>query len=249
MIGIQDATDARDIRAAGWAGIMASIPGILANFLTGTPLQPYPSWAWTDQQIATYFAGQQSVIAAQIFVTNAGCVLLLWAFAGVKRAVLADTRPSLYTDLIIPSAAAVAVVLLADNGLYWTAALRGLSPQLTRLACDFVISFGYIAVLFGVAIPLFCAGVAMRRSAVFPRWLAIATPWTAIPLAGSQFFLLADAGLAAPIGIVSLIPYLVLYLWLAIVGVVMLRVTVPSNTSVSTPANQAPPSKQIGSSR
>jgi hypothetical protein len=243
VMSIRDATEARDIRAAGWAGIMAVIPGIAVNFLTGTPLEPYPSWAWTDQRIASYFAGQQSAIAAQTFLTNAGFVLLLWAVAGVKRAVLTDTRPSLYTDLIIPSAAVATVALLAGNGFYWTAGLRGLSPEFTRLVCDLLIPFGYIGSLVSAAITLFCAGIAMRRSAVFPRWLAVATPWTAIPLAGAQFFLLADSGPAAPISLVSLIPYLLLYLWLTITGIVMLRLTVPDRASAGRAANLAPTSK------
>ncbi|BBA90567.1 MULTISPECIES: hypothetical protein [Mycobacterium] len=245
-IGIRDTTEARDIRAAGWAAIMAIIPGIVVNFLTGTPLEPYPSWAWTDERIAGYFAGQQSAIAAQIFLTNAGFVLLLWAVAGVKRAVLTDTRPSLYTDLIIPSAAMATVALLAGNGLYWTAGLRGLSPEFTRLACDLLIPFGYIGSLVSVAITLFCAGIAMRRSAVFPKWLAVATPWTAIPLASAQFFLLADTGPAAPISLISLIPYLLLYLWLATTGIVMLRRSVRITPGTDLRADVAAIGKQGG---
>ncbi|QLL06595.1 hypothetical protein [Mycobacterium vicinigordonae] len=232
-IGILDATDARDIRAAGWAGILAVIPGIVANFLTGTPQEPYPNWAWTDQHLVSYFAGQQSAVAVQLLLTNAGFVLLIWVVAGVKRAVLTDTRPSLHTDLMVPSAAITTVALLLGNGLYWTAGLRGFPPQLVRLAFDMLITSGYIGVMISAAVMLFSVGIAMRRSAVFPKSLAIVTPWAAIPLAAGPFCLLADSGPAAPISFLSLVPYLVLYVWLAVTGVVMLRLTAANRVALS----------------
>jgi len=248
MIGIRDAIETRDIRAAGWAGILAVIPGIVVNFLTGTPLEPYPNWGWSDERIVNYFAGQQSAIAVQIFLTSAGFVLLLWAVAGVKRAVLTDSKPSLYSDLIVPSAAIATVALLTGNGIYWTAGLRGFSPQLTRLACDFLVTSGYLGVLISAAVMLFSAGMAMRRSAAFPRWLAIGTTWAALPLAVGPLFLLADAGPAAPMGLISLIPYFVLYLWLPITGIAMLRLSASDRAAANVAASPAPASNQAAAS-
>lgn len=232
-IGFRHAAAARDIRTAGWAGILAVIPGIVGNFLTGTAQEPYPSWAWSDQRLVSYFAGQQSAITAQILLTNAGFVLLLWAVAGLKRAVLTDTQPSLSTDLIIPSAAMTTVALLMGNGLYWTAGLRNFPPQFVRLAFDLLITSGYIGVMVSAAVMLFSVGIAMRRSAVFPRWLAIATPWAAVPLAAGPFFLLAGSGPAAPISLLSLAPYFVLYIWLAVIGIVMLRLPAQDRVEVA----------------
>ncbi|GAA0424934.1 hypothetical protein [Streptomyces luteireticuli] len=216
-------TNLRDIRIAGWAGIVAFVTGALAAFLTGTPLQPYPSWAWTDQRIANHFAAQRFDVALQFYSANIGFVLLLVVAAGVKRVVLRDSPPSLYTTLIVPCAAAVSLTLVATNGFWWTAALRGLPPGSARLAYELAISFGYNGTFCFGALMFFCTGRAMRRGDAFPRWLATATTWAALPVLSGDLFLMAGTGPLAPTTLLSLGPYLLVYVWLLVTGIVLLR--------------------------
>ncbi|MGW2601541.1 hypothetical protein [Streptomyces klenkii] len=232
-------THNRDHRIAGWAGIIAFITGALADFLTGTPLQPYPSWTWTDQQIADHFAAQQVNVTMQFFSANIGFVLLLVLAAGVKRAVSTDTAPSLYTTLITPCAAAVSLTLVATNGFWWTAALRGLPPQPARLAYEMAITFGYNGTFCFGALMLFCTGRAMHRSSALPRWLAIATTWLALPVLSGDLFLMADTGPLAPTTLLSLSPYLLIYLWLLTTGIALLRLPSPTRSGAP-PATPRP---------
>ncbi|MFD9791590.1 hypothetical protein ACFWXK_11645 [Streptomyces sp. NPDC059070] len=214
----------KDIRLAGWAGIASFVTGAAVVLLTGTPAQPYPSWKWTDQQITDHFAVQQTNVTVQFYLANFGFALVVWLAAGVKRALRTDSRPSVYTSLIVPCALAQAVTLQQTNGMWWVAALRDLPPDRARLAYELSIAVGYTAVHFFMAFMLFATGMAMRRSSAFPRRLTTITPWVAIPVMSGTFFLLDKDGRLAPTTLYSLSAYLTFYAWVLAAGIALVRI-------------------------
>ncbi|MFC0842144.1 hypothetical protein ACFH04_07890 [Streptomyces noboritoensis] len=228
----------KDIRVACWAGIAGTLFGVLAILLTGTPGSPFPMWQWQTQDIYAYFNDANPLaVRAQYFLIGTGITLMPFFAAGLTQVLRQGTRTTVYTRMLVPCTAAVSVILLAGNALWWVAAERHFSPEATRFAVEVVAVWMLHPTAFFMALVTFCAGMAMRDCPFIPRWLAHITLTVALWCAASVFLVLATEGWLSPFHWASMAFYAAYLGWGTLTGTVLQLISLPGK---NTPHPQAP---------
>lgn len=219
-------TPTRQIKSAGWAGILAAILAVIPLGFTGTPTKLWPYWSDSTSAQVQWFADNQHRVIVQGVTVNVALPLFIYFFVGLAS----HLRGSLGQDnilalSIVPLSVAVAAIAVAANGFYLISA--GTSPytyppDFVRYGFEAVVDIAYGVYPF-IAFQLLIVGFAGRVRKSLPAWVT----WTAILLAPlnflASFTFLIREGWLAPMHVITIAPYGLYFCWIAATGIVLLR--------------------------
>lgn len=217
-----------DLTAAGWCGIMSFAGIIAAPILTlRNGLYSWPTWDEPTETWRLWFSENRGLAITQVYITNVAFVLGIPFAVGLSSYLRQRLGPTLVVQTITPAAATTTLMYITATASWTVAVLAGtpshpFSEPLMRGAVD----TGAVIYLTGAVFPvllMLCAGAAILQAASLPRW----TGWSALVIAvlnlASTFIILAPSGWLAPVGPGSYAAMLLVYIWFAAIGAVLLR--------------------------
>jgi hypothetical protein len=176
-----------------------------------------PSFAAPANEILAFFESRNPVlftIGGYIFILS--LVAFLWFLGALWDELSTAEGGSGWLSLITVGSGLVVAANLAGPGSWPLAVFRtgeGLDPQIARLLFDQGnLNFANIWVALGSMV--LAAGLIMRHSDRFPRWLG----WSSIVLAIGLLLARAVWTLA-----VAFAPYVLFWVWMISLGVIFLR--------------------------
>ncbi|MGW2602134.1 hypothetical protein [Streptomyces klenkii] len=219
------------VRSSGWIGIINLVLALAPLPLSTSIVKPFPLLGDSDQQIATYWAENQTLAWVQVSTSSITLALLLWQMLGLRN-YLAVTGGRFFPELIAPSAVAVAATYLLTNALYMLSSQVGTTgyartAESARLALNTAFLVFYISLYF-VALLLITVGISVLQSATLPRWPAhFSFALAALHTAYALVLPLVHKGPFAPLSWLSMLPYILFWPWAAAIGVFLLRAARP----------------------
>jgi hypothetical protein len=177
-----------------------------------------PSFAAPASEILAFFENRDPVlftIGSYIFILSV--VAFLWFLGALWDELSTAEGGSGWLSLIAVGSGLVVAANLAGSGGSWPLAVfrigEGLDPQIARLLFDQGnLNFANIWVALGSMV--LAAGLVMRHSTRFPRWLG----WSSLVLAVGLLLARAVWTLA-----IAFAPYLLFWVWMITLGVIWLR--------------------------
>jgi len=188
-----------------------------------------PAFAAPASEIVAFFeARDPALFAIGGYLSVLSLVAFLWFLGALWDELRAVEEGSGWLSIIAVGSGLVTASALSESGGWPLAVFRigeGLDPQVARLLFDEGnLNFANIWISLGSMV--LAAGLIFRRSRRFPHWLG----WASIALAVGLF--LARAVWTSP---VAFAPYLLFWLWLIVLGVIMLRRS-PATAEANVPA-------------
>jgi hypothetical protein len=219
-------SETKQIRVGAWAGIANLLLSLAVLLTTRSSWKFWPVRGDSDAAYAAWFARNSTGAFAQTFSTNIGALLGIWFAFSLTRA-LRLPRNSLLAFIMRTSATIVVPVLIVVNAMFSVTS----TPQFIHDPASWPLLRAFteasLHTFYGLlsvfACLLLAAAVAILRGRELPAW----TGWTAVVagvlcLAGGGIALVRS-GWLAPLSLPSVTPFFVYWLWVAAVGVVMLR--------------------------
>lgn len=234
----------RDVRLAGWAGILSVIPIPVAFFITGRFPEISPGIEGSTATDTAFYLDNIPQIQIQTLLA-AGLILYLWFAAGLVEMLHVPGESGVPARLIGWGTATAIGSAFISYALWSVPTLLPLQeagqPAVAHaiMVSSLVV---YIFVCAALAVILFGAGLAIHRSTALPRWL------------GTLAHILAAANLAAfwtvtitggPLQagkIPGLIPMTLYCLWVGVAGIPMTR------WKADQPARRQAPEARLGAS-
>lgn len=223
-----------ELTAAGWCGIMSFVGMIAAPIMTlRNGLFSWPTWDESTETWRLWFDENRGLAVAQVYITNIAFVLGIPFAVGLSSYLKQRLGSNLVVQTIVPAAATTALMYITATASWTVAVLAGtpshsFSEPLMRGAVD----TGVVIYLTGAVFPallLVCTGAAILQTSSLPRW----TGWSALVIAvlnlASTFNILVPTGWLAPVGPGSYAAMLLVYLWFAAIGAVLLRARPDTN--------------------
>jgi uncharacterized membrane protein YjjP (DUF1212 family) len=219
-------SETQQIRLGAWAGIANLLLSLAVLLTTRHSWKFWPVRGDSDAEYAAWFRHHAAGGFAQTFSTNIGALLGLWFVFALTRA-LRLPRESLLSFVIRTSATVIVPGMIVVNAMFSVAG----TPQFVHDPASWPLLRAFteacLHTFYGLlsvfAFLLLAAAVAILRGGELPAW----TGWTAlaagvVTLAGGGVSLVRS-GWLAPLSLPSVTPFFLYWLWVAAVGVVMLR--------------------------
>lgn len=219
-------SETQQIRLGAWAGIANLLLSLAVLLTTRHSWKFWPVRGDSDAAYADWFRHHAAGGFAQTFSTNIGALLGLWFAFALTRA-LRLPRESLLSFVIRTSATVIVPGMIVVNAMFSVAG----TPQFVADPASWPLLRAFteacLHTFYGLlsvfAFLLLAAAVAIRRGGELPAW----TGWTAlaagvVTLAGGAVSLVRS-GWLAPLSLPSVTPFFLYWLWVAAVGVAMLR--------------------------
>ncbi|MFD3925651.1 hypothetical protein [Streptomyces sp. NPDC058614] len=206
---------------------MAPIPALsLVLLLSNDYSHALPRWDYSTDRLVAYFASGEQNAVLQCFVQFFALTLILLFIAGLTEVLRLSGRPSVFAAVIRPAAAVVIALYLLSTMLWLMAAVGAGHHSMDAT----LVRFTYEASIFlwqltqpAVALTVFATGMALRESAVFPRWTVRYSFVTSLLGLPNTFVVLTDGGWLSPGGWPSLGLYALFFIWTAVLGALMAR--------------------------
>jgi hypothetical protein len=217
-----------EIRTAGWAGIFFLLLCLLPLPLTGSLVKPFPYASDSDQQLIEWFADNRLRAFVQGTASQLSLCLLVVFAVGLAKHLTGPGRGDLFQKVLMLSAAVVATSYGATNWLWSVPAFAGTPGHppadgtVIRLGFDITVMAYFVSQPF-TALFLVAAGIAVRQSRALPGWVA----WWAFAGSVSALATVLEpwvtGGWLVPWSWWSLVPYILLFVWVPTVGVMLVR--------------------------
>ncbi|MEV5839733.1 hypothetical protein [Nocardia sp. NPDC052112] len=216
----------RDVRLAGWAGIISVIPIPVLFFVSGRFPDFTPGLGASSTEVAEWISHNLTAIQIQ---TGAGVaiVLYIWFAAGLVELLKQPPDASGVPARLVGWGTTAAVAVSVTSYATWSIAtfLPKNEPGqavVARAMVDTALVV-YIYTYAPLGIILFGAGIGIRRSTTFPRPLGSAALILAGPnLAAAATAMITSGPLEAG-GFLTLIPMTLFCLWVCATGIAMVR--------------------------
>ncbi|MEV0503968.1 hypothetical protein AB0I84_41130, partial [Streptomyces spectabilis] len=201
----------------------------------------FPDWGSSTENIVAYFERNSVYWIVQNFIATLALPLNLVFTSGLTAVLRKDGHPTVFAAALTPLMTVI-VTLYMVTGMQWTwaAAAAGYHPTLDPSLLRYTFEFSLWIWLLshgGVALLVLCAGLAIRRSHALPPWTARYSFATAGLSLIHPFLLFANSGILSPTELPSLCIGGAFHLWIAVLGVVLLRL--PSPQPHRTPTAQS----------
>ncbi|MFJ4624002.1 hypothetical protein [Streptomyces sp. NPDC088812] len=219
-------SETQQIRLGAWAGIANLLLSLAVLLTTRDSWKFWPVRGDSDAEYAAWFDRYSAGASAQTFSTNIGALLGIWFAFSLTRA-LRLPRDSFLSFVIRTSATVIVPGMLVVNAMFSVTSTpqfidEPVSWPLLRAFTEACLHTFY-GLLSVFAFLLLAAAVAIHRSRELPAW----TAWTALAAGlvtlASSAVSLVRSGWLAPLSLPSVTPFFLFWLWVAAVGVAMLR--------------------------
>lgn len=219
-------SETKQIRVGAWAGIANLLLSLAVLLTTRSSWKFWPVRGDSDAAYAAWFARNSTGAFAQTFSTDIGALLGVWFAFSLTRA-LRLPHQSMLAFVIRTCATIIVPGMLVVNAMFSVASTPQFidDPASWPLLRAFTEAslFTFYGLLSVFACLLLAAAVAILGSRELPAW----TGWTAgaagvVTFAGGGIALVRS-GWLAPLSLPSVTPFFLYWLWVAAVGVAMLR--------------------------
>ncbi|MFI1184475.1 hypothetical protein ACH4UT_33745 [Streptomyces sp. NPDC020799] len=240
----------RDVRLAGWAGILTFFTIVIPVFITGHFPKFYPNFRDSNADMFAFVANDSMAIQLQALLAMTLPLYIWWA-AGLRELLYVPGQTSILVRMVGWCQAAFVTLAFLSYAFWVAPAIRAaLNPNPINVEITSAFLYGSAIVYFDLfpvmALTLLGTGLAILRTKVFPRWLGISALVLAVPTAlWSQTALptLLPTGSAEPFSLLNMAPFVLYLLWVPLTGYFMARWKPPQPPTTT----QTPQALHLGS--